>query len=349
MKKYSVLIFSLALLLALSGCGKNIFSGVYSPDKPENLSAEQLSSFAQSAALEGDYQKAATYYSQALVKDDKNSEALMGYAQANLNSSSLNIGTMITDLLQQTSGSGAPKYGAPARYNANELPIFKQGYDLRSTKQTAQRVSWALGRIADGAGDGKIKYDDIGVNISKAIYNTIDAIFRIFDVEIDVNGVPTPMIQISGNNEIAMIDTGSIVGPANFQARVNIIKALQKTMVLIVGSDYTPALNISLTGKTISVTPGSNLLTNDNLVDGSVEQVLITWSDLPVADVSVDAKNITSSRGSTLAYLDKIAEKLSNPKITEIVEDIKNAMKSISGDTQHNGEVNEIMNAIANL
>ena len=350
MKKYLILIFSLALLVSLSGCGKNIFSNVYSPDSTENRTAAELGTYAQKALIDGDFQKAVEYYEQSIAKDSTNSENLLGYAQAQLGASGFSVGGFITDAL--SSGSqGAPAFKAPALSSSTDpgFGLFKSKEDLRTLKNASGLVAWALGRIADGEADGIIKSNDIGVNMNIAVYQTLYLISdAVVDLAVDSGSERLELFRVTGPNQVDLLDSATLKG-LPFSGKRQLIEAIQKVMIAMVGSELTPALEINTVNSTITVSNTSSVYDiKGNLVDGvavnfEVRFRLAKWTG---ARISGRADEFTAANWTVISYIQKVVDRMPSNKLVVSIKDI---IKQISGDKNTGGMFKDMMNTAITL
>lgn len=180
--------FALCLLIvfALSGCSRsNIFGWAHSSGSVKTATA--LSSDAYTALQNKDYAKAIDYYTQILNSDPGNSEAIYGYAVAQLGSAGIDIASLITNMIQNQSPSVS--HLAPAMAS---LVSAAPGTNLLPSTILANKVAilaalnkildpTKLPKIAAGTADGKIKPDDADVNVNLAFCYMLRAALRLTD------------------------------------------------------------------------------------------------------------------------------------------------------------------------
>lgn len=171
------------MLLCFSGCGKNnVFSWAHSAGS--NSDAKALQSDAETALREKDYEKAKEYYNKILASDPDNAEAIYGAAAAELAAAGIDIATLVSNLVQNNSGSASAPHLAPAIASAamrtsspgNILPdtIVSNLATIRTAVENVLRPD-RLPSIVAGLADGSIAPDNPDVNLNLAFCYVLHA------------------------------------------------------------------------------------------------------------------------------------------------------------------------------
>jgi hypothetical protein len=178
--------FCLALVLSFSGCSRsNIFGWAHSAGSVKTTTA--LSADAYTALQNKDYAKAIDYFTQILASEPGNSEAIYGYAVAQLGSAGIDIASLITNMI--TNQNPAVSHLSPA---IASLVSAAPGTNLLPSTILANKPAimaaldkildpTKLPKIANGTADGKIKPDDADVNVNLAFCYLLRAALRLTD------------------------------------------------------------------------------------------------------------------------------------------------------------------------
>lgn len=160
-------VFAMAItLLLISGCGnnKNFFAPMHSDGIETNSSV--LVADGKAALERGDYVNAEKYFGLAKENNPKNSEALLGYAQAYLKSRGFSLGQLVTRILNSMEDVGDSSASSfelvnPADWNQGSVA------ELATLFQT---IITTLEPIALGQTEGPITSDNVDVNATSGLF-----------------------------------------------------------------------------------------------------------------------------------------------------------------------------------
>ena len=182
MKKMAVsspLLVVFAMLLAVSGCGKNnIFAWAHQAGSSTDVNS--LESDASSALTNKDYSAAKEYYLKILASDPNNSMAIYGYSTATLAQAGLDVGSLVANLISQ-SGSApqrlAPAIAFAASSSSSGENLLPESIRARIAilKPAVDDVIPRLAKIVKGQADGKIPKDNPDVNLNLGLCLVIRA------------------------------------------------------------------------------------------------------------------------------------------------------------------------------
>ncbi len=226
----------LVSVVMFTGCGKgNIFSWAHSAGDTKNL--DSMNSDASAALQAKDYVKALDYYTKLIAADPSNSEAIYGYAVAELANSGLDVGDLIANLIKQQN-SNTPEYRnlAPAiatlaarssSSSQNLLPqsIIDNIVKLKNAINAVLDMS-KLPKIILGRADSRISPDNVDVNINVAFCLLLRAAMTVetvikFDTDYNATVITTDKVALQTAAVSALKDIASAY------ARFNVVvKAL---------------------------------------------------------------------------------------------------------------------------
>lgn len=165
-KQKAWILFVVMVLVMVAGCGKNknFFAPLHSDGVESNASV--LVADGKAALDRGDYEAAEKYFGLAKFHNPKNSEALVGYAEAYLKKEGFSLGTLITSLLNRLEdlddGSGSTlELVQPADWGQDSVA------DLMTLFNT---VIETLEPIPAGQAEGPISSLDVDVNATSGLF-----------------------------------------------------------------------------------------------------------------------------------------------------------------------------------
>lgn len=201
------------------GCGFVLSVFVFAGCKNNNLFGDlhqEGSGDSQSLVVDGqaaldksDFAKANDYFSQALVKDPSNSDALYGQAAAQMGLSGLSLGQLISNLSQGNAGLGSPALrGAIQQASHGATGIGASllfGINVDKLDDALKVVIPNLEKIHMGLSDGKIPSDNASLLINLGLARLL-------------KGVAGPLrrgvvdIQESAGDYVAVVTPGALPG-----------------------------------------------------------------------------------------------------------------------------------------
>ncbi len=182
------------MLYPMTGCQNgNLFGGLH---KSGSGGAASVQSDAAIALRSRDFESALTLYNRVLESDPNNAEALYGASAAAMGASGLNIGQIISQLLQQN-GSGSTSsldsFGGIIQKSRNSLSSsgtlhnpngILYGVDLTRLKEELPTIRRRLEKILKGETNLTILPTDVDANVNAAIVLVIDATVTALDNDV---------------------------------------------------------------------------------------------------------------------------------------------------------------------
>jgi hypothetical protein len=175
-------LFGLLIILGMVGCkNNNLFGDLH---KEGSGDAASLVADGQAALGSSNFEKADSYFSQALEKDPRNSEALYGQAAAQMGLSGLSLGQLISNLTQGNSTSGAPglrgaiqqaSSGVSSVMGSDHPNSLLFGIDADALDDALKVVIVNLEKIRMGLSDGRIPSDSPSLLINLGLSRLLKA------------------------------------------------------------------------------------------------------------------------------------------------------------------------------
>ena len=175
-------------VLSMSSCGKsNIFSWARSAGSGSSIDATMSDAYA--ALSEKNFAKALEYYKKALDADPNNSEAIYGWAAAELGNSGLDVATIISNMVRQQGSTTihlSPAFysvAKEAQSSSNNLLPSTIVANITKYRDAINEVLAAnkLPKIIHATADGKISFDNPDVNINASFCLILRAAMNLND------------------------------------------------------------------------------------------------------------------------------------------------------------------------
>ncbi|MGQ0644938.1 MAG: hypothetical protein ACT4O3_05555 [Elusimicrobiota bacterium] len=182
MKSKAVLAAVLASSLAMTGCKDgNLFGGL---TKKGSGNESSLAADARAALARREYHNAKAYYEAILAKNPRNSEALYGAATATMGTAGLDLGTLISNVINSNGAPGlapafnAAKFGVALSHSGVNSNSILHDIELGKLGASIDQIVCFLLKIRAGFADGTISPEDISLLVSVGITCLIRAILR---------------------------------------------------------------------------------------------------------------------------------------------------------------------------
>jgi hypothetical protein len=182
MKSKAALAAVLASSLAMTGCKDgNLFGGL---TKKGSGNESSLAADARAALARREYHNAKAYYEAILAKNPRNSEALYGAATATMGTAGLDLGTLLSNVINSNGAPGlapafnAAKFGVALSHSGVDSKSILHDIELGKLDASIDQIVCFLLKIRAGFADGTISPEDISLLVSVGITCLIRAILR---------------------------------------------------------------------------------------------------------------------------------------------------------------------------
>jgi hypothetical protein len=210
MKSKAALAAVLASSLAMTGCKDgNLFGGL---TKKGSGNESSLAADARAALARREYHNAKAYYEAILAKNPRNSEALYGAATATMGTAGLDLGTLISNVINSSGAPGlapalnAAKMGVALSHSGVDSKSILHDIELGKLDASIDQIVCFLLKIRAGFADGTISPEDISLLVSVGITCLIRAILRPLEAGvIDLQQTPDGKDYI-----VKIIDSGKL-------------------------------------------------------------------------------------------------------------------------------------------
>lgn len=213
-----------AVMLSLVSCDDgNLFGKLHKAGDSGDVAS--LTADANEALREGNYSLALSLYERILAQDPDNSDALYGASAAAIAGSGLDLGVLISNILNQ--GSSAPSISgigdaiARARVGSGASSAAANSIlaniNLDALAVHLDVATCRLRRIVSGASDGRISRDDIDTLVNYGFLSLIRAaVTAIRNDYLDIvnNGGDYDVVELTGD-DMASVCSGTAQQQAN--------------------------------------------------------------------------------------------------------------------------------------